>query len=178
MRGSGTATARHKHCANNHELGSVVNSSTTRCDMSVRYRRKQGTRRGTREERVERDESGTNLLKPHHCGRHHLQVDAQQTVWSANNELSQARTGDIDNLTTRHKPESSPQRMKSEKRGGMGGPRVSLSARKNTGQPSRSNTKSGVVGGWKSGEECHWCSQLGALGHATVVPRQARTLEL
>jgi len=25
-----------------------------------------------------------------------------------------------------------------------------------------SNTKSGVVGRWESGEKCHWCSQLGA----------------
>jgi len=40
--------------------------------------------------------------------------------------------------------------------------RVSMSERKNTWRASRSNTKSGVVGRWESGEECHWCSQLGA----------------
>ena len=40
--------------------------------------------------------------------------------------------------------------------------RVSLSERRNTWRTSRSNTKSGVVGRWESGEECHWCSQLGA----------------
>jgi hypothetical protein len=33
--------------------------------------------------------------------------------------------------------------------------RVSLSARNNTGRPSQSNTKSGVVGRWECGEECH-----------------------
>ena len=33
--------------------------------------------------------------------------------------------------------------------------RVSMSERKNTWRASRSNTKSGVVGMWKSGEECH-----------------------
>jgi len=37
-----------------------------------------------------------------------------------------------------------------------------MSERKNTWRASRSNTKSGVVGRWESGEECHWCSQLGA----------------
>jgi hypothetical protein len=39
--------------------------------------------------------------------------------------------------------------------------RVSLSERRNTWRTSRSNTKSDVIGMWKSGK-CHWCSQLGA----------------
>jgi hypothetical protein len=39
--------------------------------------------------------------------------------------------------------------------------RVLLSAGNNTRRTSRGNTKSGVVGMWKSGK-CHWCSLLGA----------------
>ena len=35
--------------------------------------------------------------------------------------------------------------------------RVSLSARNNKQRTSRGNTKSGVVGMWKSGK-CHWCT--------------------
>ena len=44
----------------------------------------------------------------------------------------------------------------------MGQFRVLLSAGNNTRRTSRSNTKSDVIGRWESGEECHWCSQLGA----------------
>jgi hypothetical protein len=40
--------------------------------------------------------------------------------------------------------------------------RVLLSAGNNTRRTSRGNTKSDVIGRWESGEECHWCSQLGA----------------
>ena len=77
---------RRAHGASGCKCGGKV-KGTMRVD-----RRKRGTRRGTREERVERDENGTNLLKLHHRGRHHLQEDAQQTVWSANNEPCEALT--------------------------------------------------------------------------------------
>ena len=40
--------------------------------------------------------------------------------------------------------------------------RVLLSAGNNTRRTSRGNTISGVIGRWESGEECRWCSQLGA----------------
>ena len=60
--------------------------------------------------------NGTNLLELHrHCCRHHLQVDAQQTVWSANNESSEEWTGNKNPLTTRHQPSSCP--TENEERG-------------------------------------------------------------